>query len=375
MLIGVPKEKITHEYRVALTPVGAALLKKAGHRVVVERGAGEQSGFADAEYTAAGAEILTDGAEVYGAASLIVKVKEPRPEEYDLLQRGQTLFAYLHLAAQHDVTQLLLERQISAVAYETVQLADGTLPLLKPMSQVAGRMVPQIGARLLEKSSGGRGILLAGVPGVAPGNVVIMGGGIVGTNAARIAWGLGARVTIFDINQERLSQLDDLFGGQVTTQMSNPLAIAEAVNEADLLVGAVLVPGARTPTLVSEEMVRAMKPGAVIIDVAIDQGGTIATCDRVTSHADPVYRRYDILHYAVPNIPGAVPRTSTLALTNATLPYLVALADQGAEGAIANDASLAQGVNCYRGAVTHAGVAAAHGLEFRPLSGLLAPTL
>lgn len=373
MLIGVPSEKKENENRVGLTPHGAAALVGAGHRVLVEKGAGERSGFPDTEYAAAGASIVADPAEVYGA-QLIVKVKEPQPEEYDLLQPGQIFFAYLHLAAQPEVTRLLQERQVSAVAYETVQLEDGSLPLLKPMSEVAGRMVPQIGARLLEQNAGGRGILLAGVPGVAPGKVVIMGGGIVGINAARIASGLGAQVTVFEVNLNRLTYLDNMFGRQIVTLMSNPMAIAEAVAQADLLVGAVLVPGARTPTLVTEEMVQQMNPGSVIIDVAIDQGGCIATCDRVTSHADPVYEKYGVLHYAVPNIPGAVPRTSTLALTNATLPYVMALAAKGVEGASNDDPALAQGVNCYRGYITHPGVAQAHGLPYEPLAGLLTPT-
>lgn len=372
MLIGVPREKKENENRVGLTPHGAAALAGAGHRVLVEKGAGERSGFTDAEYVAAGAAIVADPAEVYGA-ELIVKVKEPQPEEYDLLQPGQIFFAYLHLAAQPEVTRLLQERQVSAVAYETVQLEDGSLPLLKPMSEVAGRMVPQIGARLLEQNAGGRGILLAGVPGVAPGRVVIMGGGIVGINAARIASGLGAQVTVFEVNLNRLTYLDNTFGRQIVTLMSNPMAIAEAVAQADLLVGAVLVPGARTPTLVTEEMVKQMNPGSVIVDVAIDQGGCIETCDRVTSHADPVYVKHGVLHYAVPNIPGAVPRTSTLALTNATLPYVMALAGKGVEAASSDDPALARGVNCFQGYITHPGVAEAHGLPYEPLEGLLTP--
>ncbi|HLS88559.1 MAG TPA: alanine dehydrogenase [Sphingobacteriaceae bacterium] len=372
MLIGVPREKKPNENRVGLTPFGAAALVQAGHRVLVEKGAGERSGFPDAEYAAAGADIVADPAEVYGA-ELIVKVKEPQPEEFDLLRPGQIFFAYLHLAAQPEVTRLLQERQVSAVAYETVQLEDGTLPLLKPMSEVAGRMVPQIGARLLEQNAGGRGILLAGVPGVAPGKVVIMGGGIVGINAARIASGLGAQVTLFEVNLNRLTYLDNMFGRQIVTLMSNPMSIAEAVAQADLLVGAVLVPGARTPTLVTEEMVQNMKPGSVIIDVAIDQGGCIETCDRVTSHADPVYVKHGVLHYAVPNIPGAVPRTSTIALTNATLPYVMALAGKGVEAASHDDPALAKGVNCFRGYITHPGVAEAHGLPYQPLDGLLTP--
>ncbi|MCY0885263.1 MAG: alanine dehydrogenase, partial [Firmicutes bacterium] len=344
MRIGVPKEIKPDEDRVALTPAGVLALTRAGHQVLVEQGAGTGSGFADAEYLQAGARLLPEAAAVWSEAEMVVKVKEPLPEEYRYFRADLVLFTYLHLAAAPELTRALVESGLGAVAYETVQLEDGSLPLLTPMSEVAGRMAPQVGAQFLERPQGGRGILLGGVPGVLPGRVVIIGGGIVGTNAARIAVGLGADVTLIDINPERLRQLDDLFHGSVRTLMSNEYNIAEAVRTADLLIGAVLIPGARAPHLVSEAMVASMAPGSVIVDVAIDQGGSIATIDRATTHSHPTYIRHGVVHYAVANIPGAVPRTSTLALTNATLPYIRRLADRGLRDALRESPALARGL-------------------------------
>lgn len=371
MVVGVPREIKPQEHRVAVTPAGVEVLRRHGHRVLVQAGAGEGSGFADGDYAAAGAEVVSSAEEVYGRAELVLKVKEPQPEEYGLLRPEQMLFTYLHLAPEPRLTRALVERGVTAIAYETVQREDGSLPLLTPMSEIAGRMAPQVGAHFLLRPQGGRGVLLGGVPGVPPGDVVILGGGVVGTNAARVALGLGARVTVVDVNPARLRALDDLFRGHVTTLMSNPYNIARVVQRADLLIGAVLVPGARAPHLVTEEMVRTMKPGSVIVDVAIDQGGSIATCDRVTTHEDPTYVKHGVVHYAVANMPGAVPRTSTLALTNATLPYALRLADLGFERAVREDPALARGVNTCRGRVTHPAVAEAHGLPYVPLEHVL----
>lgn len=371
MIIGVCREKKNNEFRVALTPAAAKSLVDAGHQVLIEQGAGEGSGFEDDEYAGVGALIVPDADTVFQSAELLLQVKEPDPSDYDRLKPGQILFAYLHLAADPGLTRVLLERQVTAIGYETVQLDNNSLPLLTPMSEIAGRMALQVGAQFLERTRGGRGVLLGGVPGVPPADVVILGGGVVGTNAAKVAIGLGARVTIIDINIDRLRYLDDMFGGRVTTLYSNPHNIAGAVRRADLLIGAALVPGAKAPQLVTDAMVASMKPGAVIIDVAIDQGGAIATCDRTTTHSDPVYVKHGVLHYAVPNMPGAVPRTSTVALSNATLPYVLELANSGLEAAIARNRALARGVNTYQGAVTHAGVASAHGLEYTPLEKLL----
>ncbi len=372
MVVGVPREIKRHEDRVALTPAGAEALAAAGHRVLVESGAGVGSGFPDEQYRRAGATLVPGAAEVYGGADLVVKVKEPLPEEHGLLRPGQILFTFLHLAADEGLTRALCEGGVTAIAYETVQLPSGALPLLVPMSEIAGRMAVQVGSHFLERPQGGRGVLLAGVPGVPPADVVVIGGGIVGSNAARIALGLGARVTILDVNADRLRQLDDLFRGQVTTIMSNRANIESAVRRADILVGAVLIPGARAPHLVTEDMVRTMKPGSVIVDVAIDQGGSVATCDRPTTHDDPVYVKHGVVHYAVANMPGAVPRTSTLALTNVTLPYVRLLADGGFRRAVAENPSLAAGVNVHAGRVTCRAVAEAHGLPWTPLGELLA---
>lgn len=371
MRIGVPRELKTDENRVALAPAGCAALRADGHDVLVETGAGVGSGFEDARYVAAGARIVDDPGELWGGVDLVMKVKEPIPAEYRWFRPHLLLFAYLHLAAEPQLTRALIEAGMTAVAYETVQTADGSLPLLMPMSEIAGRMATQVGARYLERPYGGAGILLGGVPGVPPGRVVVLGGGIVGANAARVAIGLGAAVTVVDINPGRLRALDDRFGGRVETVMSNEYHIARAVAVADLLIGAVLVPGARAPRLVTEAMVRAMRPGSVVVDVAVDQGGSIATVDRVTTHSDPVYVRDGVIHYAVANMPGAVPRTATAALTNATLPYARALAGQDLRTALSRDPALAAGLNLYRGEITLRAVAEAHRLPWRDATELL----
>lgn len=370
MVVGVPKEIKPDEYRVSLTPAGARALAARGHRALVEPGAGAGSGFPDEEYRAAGAELASRD-EIFARAEMILKVKEPQPEEVGRLREGQVLFTYLHLAPAAELTRGLVDRGVVGIAYETVTAKDGSLPLLTPMSEVAGRMSVQIGAHFLEEPQGGSGVLLGGVPGVEPGHVVVLGGGVVGTNAAKMAIGIGARVTILDVNAERLRQLDDLFGARVTTLMSNEYSIGQAVATADLLIGAVLIPGARAPRLVTAEMVKAMRPGSVIVDVAIDQGGVVETCDRVTTHADPVYKRFGVQHYAVANMPGAVPRTSTFALTNATLPYVLALAEKGWREAVRDDPHLAAGVNVALGRVVHPAVAEAHGLPHTPLPELV----
>jgi alanine dehydrogenase len=364
MIIGVPKEMKNNEYRVALTPGGAGVLRMAGHQVLVEKGAGEGSGFSDEDYAKEGAKIVPQAANVWSDCDMVMKVKEPLPAEYGYFRENLILFTYLHLAAAGDLAERLVSSGVTGIAYETIQLANGGLPLLTPMSEVAGRMSVQIGAHYLEKYKGGRGILLGGVPGVPPADVIILGGGIVGTNAAKMALGLGANVVIIERSADRMRYLDDMFGGRVRTLMSNPYNIGYAVQKADLLIGAVLIPGARAPKLVTEEMVKQMKQGAVIVDVAVDQGGTIETIDRVTTHDSPTYIKHGVLHYAVANMPGAVPRTSTLALTNATLPYALELANKGFERAIAENPPLKLGVNTYRGKVTHPAVAEAVGLPF-----------
>lgn len=364
MRIGCPKEIKAQEGRVGLTPAGADALVRAGHTVFLEKGAGLASGFADREYTGVGAQILPTAREVYGAAEMIVKVKEPLAPEYPLLQEGQILFTYLHLAPDPEQTRALLEKKVTGIAYETVQLADGSLPLLAPMSEVAGRLSIQTGARLLEANCGGRGILLGGVPGVERANVVIVGGGNVGANAAKMAVGLGANVTILDISSRRLAYLDDIFNGRVQTLLSNSYNIANAVRSADLVVGCVLIPGAKAPKLVTEEMVKTMRPGSVLVDVAIDQGGSIETIDRITTHSDPYFVKHGVLHYSVANMPGAVPRTSTLALTGATLPYALKIANLGAEAACRADPALMKGLNTYHGHLTFQAVAQAQGLAY-----------
>jgi len=372
MIVGVPKEIKANEHRVGITPAGVEALKGAGHEVCIQATAGVGSGFADADFVNAGAKILPSAADVYSQSDMIMKVKEPLPAEYDLFKDGQLLFTYLHLAPEPELTRALLKKNVVGVAYETVQLADGSLPLLAPMSEVAGRMATQIGAQFLEKHYGGRGVLLGGVPGTVPGKVAIVGGGVVGTNAAKMAVGLGADVTILDVNLHRLNYLDDIFGGRVKTLMSNSYNIRECVKEADLLIGAVLIPGARAPHLVTEDMVKEMKPGAVIVDVAIDQGGSIATIDRVTTHENPVYEKYGVVHYSVANMPGAVARTSTFALTNATLPYALRLANKGYLTALREDQALAKGLNVYHGKVTFKAVAEALNLEYVPVETVLA---
>lgn len=367
MLIGVPKEIKNNENRVAITPAGVQAMVNNGHQVIIEHNAGVGSGITDEAYMEAGAQIVDTAKEVFARADMIMKVKEPLPPEYDLFKEGQVLFTYLHLAPEPELTRALLKKKVVGVAYETIQLENGSLPLLTPMSEVAGRMAIQIGARYLEKTYGGAGVLLGGVPGVPAAEVVIVGGGIVGTNAAKMAMGLGANVTILDVNVDRLRYLDDLFGGRIHTVMSNSYNIAEAVKKADLLVGAVLIPGAKAPRLVTEEMVKAMKPGSVIVDVAIDQGGSIETIDRVTTHSEPTYEKYGVIHYSVANMPGAVSRTSTFALTNVTLPYAVQLANKGWLRAVKDNCALAKGVNVADGKCTFKAVAEALNLEYTPL--------
>lgn len=362
MIIGVPKEIKNNENRVAMVPAGVQALTGAGHQVLIEAGAGLGSGFSDESYLKAGAQILPQAEQVWASSNLVVKVKEPLPEEYGYFREGLILFTYLHLAAAGDLVFKLMEKKVFGIAYETIQLADASLPLLIPMSEVAGRMSVQIGAHYLEKVQGGRGVLLGGVPGVEPGNVVIIGGGIVGTNAAKMAVGLRAKVTILESNPKRLRELEDLFGTSVQAIMSNNYNIGEKVAHADLLIGGVLIPGAKAPHLVTNEMVKVMKPGSVIVDVAIDQGGCIETIDRVTTHDNPTYTKHGVVHYSVANMPGAVPFTSTLALTNVTLPYLLQLANKGVARAVEEDAALNKGVNVMDGKVTCQAVADAFGL-------------
>ncbi|MDR7415399.1 MAG: alanine dehydrogenase [Armatimonadota bacterium] len=371
MRIGVPRERKEQEYRVGITPAGVMQLVEAGHEVLVEAGAGEGSGFSDEEYGRRGARVIRDPAEVWGA-DLVLKVKEPLPEEYRYLRPGLVLFAFLHLAADPQLTHALLGSRAVAIAYETVQLPDGELPLLTPMSEVAGKLAVQEAAYHLKRTGGGKGTLLGGVTGVAPGTVVILGGGVVGTNAARVALGMGAQVTVLEKNPRRMRFLDEVLHGRFQALASNPYTIEQAVAYADVLVGAVLVPGARTPRLVTEEMVKAMKPGSVIVDVSIDQGGCVEGI-RPTTHRDPVYVRHGVVHYAVPNMPSAVPRTSTVALTNATIPYALQIAAKGWIRACREDPALRRGLNVVEGALTHPGVAEAHGLPYAPAEEILEP--
>ena len=369
MKIGVAKEIKPDEYRVALTPAGARELGQRGHDVVVETGAGEGSAFPDAAYEAAGARIASVD-EVWAQAELLLKVKEPISAEYGQLREGLVLFTYLHIAADEPLTRALLESGITAVAYETVETDSGALPLLAPMSEIAGRLAAQAGAYFLEKPLGGRGLLLAGVPGVAPGRVVIIGGGMVGYNSAVIALGLGANVTILERSIDRMRHLEEVLSGRVSLVMSSTLQIEESVREADVVIGAVLIPGAVAPKLITRDMVAGMKPGAVLADVAIDQGGCAET-SRPTTHSEPVYTVDGVTHYCVANMPGAVPITSTKALTNATLPYVEAIATYGVAEAVARDHALARGVNVASGKVTYEAVAEAHGLDYQPLEDLL----
>lgn len=365
MIIGVPGEIKNNENRVALTPGGVTQFTAAGHKVIVQKDAGIGSGFTNEDYAAAGAVIAEDVKDVW-AAEMVMKVKEPLPSEYGFFREGLILFTYLHLAAEPALAEALKNKGVTAIAYETVS-AGRTLPLLTPMSEVAGRMAAQIGAQFLEKPKGGKGILLAGVPGVSRGKVTIIGGGVVGTNAAKMAIGLGADVTIIDLSADRLRELDDIFGNQIKTLMSNPVNIANAVAEADLLICAVLIPGAKAPTLVSEAMVQSMKPGSVIVDVAIDQGGIVETVDHITTHDNPTYVKHGVVHYAVANMPGAVPRTSTLALTNVTVPYALQIANKGVNKAIVENAALKAGVNAAKGDITYEAVARDLGYTYVPV--------
>ncbi|MBA3632842.1 MAG: alanine dehydrogenase [Acidobacteria bacterium] len=370
MKIGLPKEIKDNEYRVGLTPAGVQALSDAGHDLYVQKSAGEGSGFADEQYKQAGATILDTADEVWQTGDMIVKVKEPIAPEYPRMRENQLLFTYLHLAPEFELTKQLLERKVIGVAYETITDKKGTLPLLTPMSEVAGRMSVQVGATYLEKMNGGRGILLGGVPGVPAANVVIIGGGIVGTEAAKMAVGLGAHVTIIDKNLDRLRQLDDIFLSKVQTLASSRYAIEEAISHADLVIGAVLVVGAAAPKLVTRDMLKVIPNGAVLVDVAVDQGGCFETT-HATTHSNPTYYEEGVLHYCVANMPGAVPRTSTFALTNATLPYALDLANKGFEKAIREDEGLKEGVNTYGGKLTYEAVAASQDLEYTPLENLV----
>jgi len=369
MLIGVPKEIKTREYRVGMTPAGVRQVVGAGHRVLVERGAGEGSGIADEQYVRAGATIVPEAAGAW-AAEMVVKVKEPLPTEYGFFRDGLLLYTYLHLAAEPELTRALVRSRVAAVAYETIETADGHLPLLRPMSEVAGRMAVQVGASCLEKERGGKGVLLGGVPGTRRGRVVILGGGVVGRNAATIAIGMGAQVTVLDVRARTMGYLEDVFGSSIETLYSNPHNIEETVRGADLVVGAVLIPGAPAPKLVTEKLIAAMEKGSVVVDVAVDQGGCIETC-RPTTHDHPTFEVHGVVHYCVPNMPGAVSATSTWALTNVTIDYAQRIADLGLPRAAVEDAALAKGVNTYAGEVTCSPVALAHKMSYRPLSAVL----
>ncbi|KZE36885.1 alanine dehydrogenase [Bhargavaea cecembensis] len=370
MRIGVPKEIKNNENRVAMTPAGVATLAAAGHEIIIEKGAGLGSGFTDEEYANEGAMIAQTASDAW-AADMVMKVKEPLPEEYGYFREDLILFTYLHLAAEPELAAALLEKNVTAIAYETVQLPNRTLPLLSPMSEVAGRMATQIGAQFLERIHGGKGILLSGVPGVQRGKVTVIGGGMAGANAARVAVGMGAQVTVIDLSPERLRQLDDQFGNDIQTLMSNPFNIAEAVKDADLVVGAVLIPGAKAPKLVTEEMIKSMQPGSVLVDIAIDQGGIFETSDRITTHDDPIYEKHGVVHYAVANMPGAVPRTSTMALTNVTVPYALQIANKGWKQAALDNEPLRKGFNTYAGRVTYKSVAEDLGYKHADLLDLI----
>jgi alanine dehydrogenase len=363
MLIGIPKEIKKGEYRVSIVPAGVKTLVDAGHRVLVETKAGEGSGISDEDYIRAGAEMRETRKDIWDEAEMFMKVKEPLPPEYDLMHEGQIIFTYFHLAPERKLTEALLERRVIGIAYETIELDDGTLPLLTPMSEIAGRMAVHVGAYFLQKEHNGRGVLLAGVPGVEPANVVILGGGVVGTNAAKIALGMGANVTVLDINLNRLRYLDDIFFGRITTLMSNIENVKDTVTKADLLIGGILIHGARAPHVVTRDMVSEMRKGAVIVDVAVDQGGCVETT-RPTSHDDPIYEVDGVIHYCVANMPGAVARTSTFALTNTTFPYCLKMANMGYKEAMRRDKALMRGLNIYDGMVTYKPVADALNMEY-----------
>lgn len=370
MLIGVPKEIKKNENRVALLPVGAATLIQSGHKVVVEANAGAGSSFSDEDYKKAGAEIANTPEEIFANADMIMKVKEPIDKEYQMIREGQIVFTYFHFAASKELTEAMMKSKCVGIAYETVQKSDRSLPLLIPMSEVAGRMAPQEGAKYLEKVMGGRGILLGGVPGTGPAGVIVLGGGIVGTNAAKIAAGFGASVTIFDNNLYRLRYLDDVMPKNVTTMMSNEYYIRAALPKADLVIGAVLIPGAKAPHLITKDMLSIMKEGSVVVDVSVDQGGCIETC-KPTTHANPTYVVDGVLHYCVANMPGAVPHTSTLALTNATLPYAVEIANKGYEAAIKTNNEIKLGLNVIDGKITYKGVSDAFGLPYHTVESVI----
>jgi alanine dehydrogenase len=355
MRIGVPKEIKDNEYRVALTPGGARALVKTGHEVFVQQGAGEGSSFPDAEYEEAGAKVLADAKSVFDIAEMIIKVKEPLKQDLDLLREDHILFTYLHLAANKELTDALIAKGLTGIAYETIQLPNGSLPLLTPMSEIAGRMAVQVGAQYLEKSYGGRGILLGGIPGVPPAEVVIIGGGVTGTQAAKVALGMGANVTILDTNLDRLRYLEDILSGRLVTLASNPETVERSAQYADLLVGAVLIPGAKAPTLVTRDIISKMKKGSVVVDISVDQGGCIETI-HPTTHSDPVYTIDGVIHYGVANIPGAVPRSSTVGLTNATLPYIMQVANLGYKAAMERNKDLALGLNVEKGELVHPAV-------------------
>ena len=371
MVVGVPKEIKTEENRVAVTPTGAAAFIARGHKVVVQKGAGLGSGFTDRAYQVAGAILTHGGDEIWAQAELIMKVKEPQPSEFQLLRPGMILFTYLHLAANETVTRVLLEKKITAIAYETIQLEDGTLPLLAPMSEIAGRLSLQVGAWCLQAENGGRGILLGGASGVRPGKVVILGAGMSGTAACQVAAGMGAYVSILDVNPTKLRYVHDILGGHVTTLMSNRANIEEAVVDADLIIGSVLIPGAQAPKLISRDLVKRMRPGAAFVDISIDQGGCAET-SRPTTHRQPIYLEENVVHYCVTNMPAIVPNTSTYALTNSTLSYGLQLANRGFPQALARDKALRKGLNTFDGKVTHEGVASAFNLPLIPIEEVIA---
>jgi len=370
VIVGVPKEVKDNEFRVALTPEGARELTEAGHRVLVQDHAGDGSNIPQERYTRAGADVAPTAEQVWAESDLILKVKEPVPQEYELLREEQILFTYLHLAASKELTQAMIDRKVHGVAYETVQLPDGRLPLLAPMSEVAGRMAPHVGARLLEKEHGGRGILMGGVSGVRPAKVLVLGAGMAGSNAAWIAAGMEAEVVVLDKSLDKLRYIDQIHKGRIMTLMSDRLTLEQRVRETDVVIGTVLIPGARAPKLVTRKMVASMRPGSVIIDIAIDQGGCVETA-RMTTHSNPTYIEEGVVHYCVGNMPGAVPNTSTYALTNVTLPYALAIAERGLEEALRADPALAPGLNTYGGTLTNGPVAEAHNLEWTPVGSVV----